>query len=204
MSFVAEISSAITVASPRSGVRSACNEGRRITNPSSGFTFFAKREKRFLPPLFVLSELAEDARFTITHARGISRPRLDSPPISARQPHRCRLAFRYTLRMTPSRNSADRIPSLAMLIRRRTTIRRIAAKHGARDLRVFGSLVTGTPNRSSDIDLLVTLAPSRSFLDAVRLQRELTAALRFPVDLVLRDGLSRYARSAVLHDAVCL
>jgi len=100
--------------------------------------------------------------------------------------------------------SAARIPSLAMLVRRRTTIRRIAAKHGARDLRVFGSLITGTPNSGSDIDLLVTLAPSRSLLDAVRLQRELTAALGVPVDLVLHDGLSRYARSTVLHDAVCL
>ena len=45
---------------------------------------------------------------------------------------------------------------------KREEILRIAAKHGARNVRVFGSLARGEADAQSDIDLLVGFEPGRS------------------------------------------
>ena len=52
-----------------------------------------------------------------------------------------------------------------LLEEKREEIRRIAAEHGARDVRVFGSVARGEAGRESDIDFLVDLEPGRSLLD---------------------------------------
>ncbi len=47
------------------------------------------------------------------------------------------------------------IPTLADLRGHRQEILRIAAKHGARNVRVFGSVARGEAHPESDVDLLV-------------------------------------------------
>lgn len=47
---------------------------------------------------------------------------------------------------------------------KRDEILQIAADHGARDVRVFGSLARGAARPDSDIDILVRLDPGRSLL----------------------------------------
>ncbi len=51
----------------------------------------------------------------------------------------------------------------------RKNILRIAALHGASEVRIFGSVVRGEDNETSDIDFLVKLESGRSLLDHVGL-----------------------------------
>jgi len=55
------------------------------------------------------------------------------------------------------------------LQQKRDDILRIAARYGARNLRVFGSVARGDDRSHSDIDLRVDMDPDRSLLDVVGL-----------------------------------
>lgn len=85
---------------------------------------------------------------------------------------------------------------------KREEILRIAAGHGARDVRVFGSVARGEADDASDIDFLVVMEPGRSLLDLGGLQAELEVLLGRPVDIVTVRGLKARVRDAVLRDAV--
>ena len=81
---------------------------------------------------------------------------------------------------------------------------RIAAAHGARNVRIFGSVVRGESNDSSDLDLLVDMAEGRSLLDLVALGDDLEQALGVAVDVVTEKSLSPYLRDRILAEAVSL
>jgi hypothetical protein len=89
----------------------------------------------------------------------------------------------------------------ALLNTNRTTILEIAARNGAVNVRVFGSVARGESRSDSDIDLLVSLQPGRSLLDLARLLRELESLLGRQVDVVTEAGLRARIRSQVLRDA---
>ncbi len=91
-----------------------------------------------------------------------------------------------------------------LLKEKREEILRIAAKHGARNVRVFGSVVRGEADESSDVDFLVELEPGRSLLDLGGLQMELEQLLGCRVDVVTERGLKRRIRERVLREAVPL
>jgi hypothetical protein len=80
-------------------------------------------------------------------------------------------------------------------------IRRIARRHGAMRIRVFGSHATGTASPSSDVDFLVELESRRDLLDLVALKQDLEELLGCPVDVVEEAGLSPYLRERVLREA---
>jgi predicted nucleotidyltransferase len=52
-----------------------------------------------------------------------------------------------------------------LLKEKREAILQIAAKHGARNVRVFGSVARGEADEQSEVDFLVEMAPGRSLLD---------------------------------------
>ncbi len=83
-------------------------------------------------------------------------------------------------------------------------IREVAARHGASNLRVFGSFARGTQQRDSDLDLLIDLAPGRSLLDVIAIQQDLEDILDRRVDVVTARSLSPYLRDSVLRDAIPL
>jgi predicted nucleotidyltransferase len=83
-------------------------------------------------------------------------------------------------------------------------IRRIAARHGVREVRVFGSFVRGEQKPGSDLDLLVYLEKGRGFSDLLEFCEEVEAALGRRVDVVTDDGLSPFIRDRVLAEAVPL
>jgi predicted nucleotidyltransferase len=87
---------------------------------------------------------------------------------------------------------------------KREEILRLAAKRGARNVRVFGSVARGEHDTVSDIDFLVDLDPGRSLLDLGGLQRDLENLLATKVDVVSSRGLRERVRARVLHDAVLL
>ena len=86
----------------------------------------------------------------------------------------------------------------------RDAIRRTAARHGARDVRLFGSVVRGEAGPASDVDVLVRLDADRSLLDQVALKRDLEALLGCVVDVVTDDAMRPELRDRILSEAVPL
>jgi predicted nucleotidyltransferase len=87
---------------------------------------------------------------------------------------------------------------------KREAILQIAAKHGARNVRVFGSVARGEADDQSDIDFLVDMEPGRSLLDLGGLLMDLQDLLGRNVDVVTERGLKPRIRERVLHEAVAL
>jgi predicted nucleotidyltransferase len=87
---------------------------------------------------------------------------------------------------------------------KRDEILRIAARHGAQRVRVFGSVARGEPAPTSDLDLLIDLEPGRSLLDLGGLLMDLQQLLDCPVDVVTPEGLRPRIRERVLQEAVPL
>ncbi|MCJ7795212.1 MAG: nucleotidyltransferase family protein [Thermoleophilia bacterium] len=77
----------------------------------------------------------------------------------------------------------------------------MAEKHGASNVRVFGSVARGEADERSDIDLLVQMEPGRSLLDHAALWLELEKLLGRGVDVVSEKGLRPRVREHVLRDA---
>lgn len=90
------------------------------------------------------------------------------------------------------------------LRKKRTEVIRTARLHGATDLRVFGSVVTGKEHKGSDIDLLATFKPGVSLLDIIRLEFALGELLGVEVDVVPEKNLRPYLKDRVLGEAVPL
>lgn len=90
------------------------------------------------------------------------------------------------------------------ILSRRDEILRVAAKHGAHRVRVFGSVVRNEANTESDVDFLVELDEDRSMLDHIALIRELEDVVGCRVDVVAEDDLHRAIRDRVLAEGVPL
>jgi predicted nucleotidyltransferase len=87
---------------------------------------------------------------------------------------------------------------------KREEILRIAAQHGARNVRIFGSVARGEAKLDSDVDVLVDLEPGRSLLDLGGLLMDLRDLLGCNVDVVTEKGLRERIRDRVLREAVPL
>lgn len=87
---------------------------------------------------------------------------------------------------------------------KRDEILRIAARHGARNVRVFGSVARGEQRPDSDVDFLVEMERGRSLLDLVELSDELEAALEHSVDVVTDGGVSPFLKDRIYAEAVAL
>ncbi len=87
---------------------------------------------------------------------------------------------------------------------KRGEILAIAARHGASDVRVFGSVARGEAGSRSDVDFLVEMAPDRSLLDRIALIQDLEDALGCKVDVVTPGGLHWHIKDRVLEEAVPL
>jgi uncharacterized protein len=83
----------------------------------------------------------------------------------------------------------------------RDEILRIAARRGASNLRIFGSVARGTASQDSDIDFLVDMEAGRSLFDLGGLLSDLQQLLGRPVDVVTEAGLRRRIRTRVLTEA---
>jgi predicted nucleotidyltransferase len=86
----------------------------------------------------------------------------------------------------------------------RADILALAVRHGAYNVRVFGSVARGDANEASDIDFLVDFEPGRSLFDLGGLLMDLRALLGRDVDVVTPRGLKPRIRERVLREAVWL
>lgn len=87
---------------------------------------------------------------------------------------------------------------------KRDQILRIAARHGARNVRIFGSAARGEASRESDIDLLVDLDPDRTLMDLGGLLMDLQELVQARVDVATEGMLRPKVRQRALADAVPL
>ena len=91
-----------------------------------------------------------------------------------------------------------------LLQAKRRAILQLAAKHGARNVRVFGSVARHEADEQSDIDFLVEMEPGRSLLDMGGFLMDLRELLGREVDVVTERGLKPRIRDRVLQEAVAL
>lgn len=83
-------------------------------------------------------------------------------------------------------------------------IQAIAERHGARRLRLFGSVARGESRPDSDVDFLVNLEEGRSLLDQAALLVDLQDLLGVKVDVVSEGGINPRMRERILREAVPL
>lgn len=93
---------------------------------------------------------------------------------------------------------------IELIEQHREEIRRIAAKHGATEIRLFGSMARGDARPDSDIDFLVDVVPGTSLLDLSGLSNELRDLLGRSIDLVTEGGLRQGPMNRILTEAVTL
>lgn len=84
---------------------------------------------------------------------------------------------------------------------KRREILDVAARHGARNVRLFGSTARGEARPDSDIDLLVEMDADRSLLDLVGLGQDLEALLAHKVDVLTDASLHPALRDRILAEA---
>jgi predicted nucleotidyltransferase len=87
---------------------------------------------------------------------------------------------------------------------KRGDILRIAAKHGVRNVRIFGSVARGEAGPDSDVDFLIDAGPGRTPFFPGGLVADLEDLLGCKVDVVEPEGLHWYIRDRVLKEAVPL
>lgn len=91
-----------------------------------------------------------------------------------------------------------------LLKEKRDEILQIAARHGAYNVRVFGSVARGEASQESDIDLLVDVGENHSRWFPGGLLVDLEELLGCKVDIVTENGLHWLIRERVLKEAVPL
>lgn len=79
-----------------------------------------------------------------------------------------------------------------------------AAEHGARNVRVFGSVARGDDGPDSDVDLLVDIDAGRGLLDLAELRDALSELLGERVDVATLELLKPEAAEAATAEAVPL
>lgn len=87
---------------------------------------------------------------------------------------------------------------------KRAAILEAAQRHGARNVRVFGSVATGENRPDSDVDFLVDLEKGRNLFDLGGLLADLKDLLGTDVDVVEASCVHPYIRDRVLNEAVPL
>jgi len=94
--------------------------------------------------------------------------------------------------------------SLETLRRLRGEILALATRHGAGNVRVFGSVARGDDRVDSDVDFLVDVAADRTLLDVIALEQDLQQLLGLRVDVLTERGLSPYLQEQILAEAAAL
>jgi len=90
----------------------------------------------------------------------------------------------------------------ALVLTRREEIVALARRHGARKVRLFGSMARGEATAASDVDLLVEAGPDRTPFFPGGLVADLEDLLGRKVQVVTERALRPSLRAYVLAEAV--
>ena len=103
------------------------------------------------------------------------------------------------------REAIKTAPTLAGLRARRDEILALAARYGASNVRVFGSVARGEATADSDIDLMVDFGETASLYDLSRLRLDLIELLGGAVDVIEdHHGLKERFKKRIMADVVTL
>jgi len=91
-----------------------------------------------------------------------------------------------------------------ILQEKRAEILQLATKHGAFNVRIFGSVARGEEREDSDVDFLVEMETERSLLDRIGLIQDLEDFLGKKVDVANVKGLREAFRERILREAIFL
>ena len=91
-----------------------------------------------------------------------------------------------------------------LLREKRDDINRIAARHGAYNIRVFGSVARGEAGPESDIDILIDVGPTTSSWFPAGLILDLEDLLGRRVEVITEKALNPELRDHVLREAIPL
>lgn len=83
----------------------------------------------------------------------------------------------------------------------REALRALAARHGVRSIKVFGSMARADADDSSDVDLLVETSPSTSGFALGALLMDAQDLLGRRVDVVTEKSLHPLMRDRILSEA---
>jgi predicted nucleotidyltransferase len=90
-----------------------------------------------------------------------------------------------------------------LIAKHRDAILALAAKHGATNVRIFGSVARGDENEASDVDVVVRRLPTAPAFAMVDLQMDLEELLGCKVDLITEQKDMRpHFLAEVKRDAV--
>ena len=114
---------------------------------------------------------------------------------------------RVVLGLEPDPEARPGLPDTPLgrrLRQRRTAVLAVASRHGAENVRVFGSVARGEDQPDSDVDLLADLAPGTGLFELGAFERKLTEVLGVHVDLVPSDSLRPKVRAEAEAEAIPL
>ena len=92
----------------------------------------------------------------------------------------------------------------ALVLEHRDALLAISARHHAKNVRIFGSVVRGEDSSSSDVDFLVEFEEDAHPLDILALGCDLEEELGVKVDVCTPNGLRSVVRDEVFAEAVPL
>ena len=81
-------------------------------------------------------------------------------------------------------------------------ILRIAFLHGAKNIKIFGSVAGGEQNQDSDVDFVVEMQKGKTVLNRIALMQDLKKLLSQDVDVVTYKSLKEKTRNSLIKDAV--
>lgn len=94
--------------------------------------------------------------------------------------------------------------TLSILRSRRSEILALATKHGASNVRLFGSVVRGEDREDGDVDFLVDMQETSSLFDLIGLQQDMERVIGRKVDVLTPNGINRYLKDRILGEATPL
>jgi len=134
--------------------------------------------------------LAVQREYDLWHARKAGAPKVE------------RAVVRIARSWFDSRENRPLMKPSVVLNLKRAEIRAAAIRFRTANPRVFGSVLHGTDQDGSDLDLLVDALPGTTLFDLGGLQMELEELLGVRVDLLTPGGLPEKFRDAVLAEAL--
>ncbi len=93
---------------------------------------------------------------------------------------------------------------IEILTSKRDELIALSRKHGASNIRVFGSVARREERPGSDIDLLVDMDEEASLLDLARLKNDLEDLLGKSIDITTKSALHPMLADAILKEAIAL
>ncbi|NOU41057.1 MAG: nucleotidyltransferase family protein [Methylotenera sp.] len=94
--------------------------------------------------------------------------------------------------------------TLELIRSKKSDILAIATRHGAKNVRVFGSVARGEDTDTSDVDLLVSMEKNRTLYDLIGLQQEIQDILNRNVDVLTDRSINSYLQAQILQEATLL